>query len=60
MPAHTAEQMQLAIELLGFEQLFHPSYSPDLVRMDFAVFPKFKSKLCGIKFNDFEELKRAP
>lgn len=60
MPAHTAVQMQLEIELLGFERLQHPSYSPDLARMDFAVFPKLKSKLCGVKVNDFGELKRAP
>lgn len=58
-PAHTAVQTQLEIELLGFERLQHPPYSPDLAPMDFAVFPKLKSALRGIKFHDIEELKRA-
>lgn len=58
-PAHTAVQTQLEIELLGFEWLQHPPYSPNLAPMDFAVFPKLKSALRGIKFNDFGELKQA-
>lgn len=37
----------------------HPPYSPDLAPVDFAVFPKLKSALLGIKFHDFGELKRA-
>lgn len=39
-PAHTAVHTHLEFELLGFERLQNPPYSPDLASMDFAVFPK--------------------
>ena len=58
-PAHTAATTQLEIGLLGFDQITHPSYSPDLAPMDFAVFPQVKAELRGIKFTEFCELKRA-
>lgn len=58
-PCHTAAATQLEIGLLGFEQIPHAPYSPDLAPMDFAVFPQVKAKLRGIRFNDFSELKCA-
>lgn len=44
-PAHTAATTCLEIELLGFDLLEHPPYSPDLAPMDFAIFPFIKSQL---------------
>jgi histone-lysine N-methyltransferase SETMAR len=46
-PAHTSQTIQLELDLLGFECLKHPPYSPDLAPMDFAVFPYIKSFLRG-------------
>jgi hypothetical protein len=39
------------IDLLEFQCLKHPSYSPDLAPMNFAVFPYIKSFLRGMRFN---------
>lgn len=56
-PAHTAVQTTLEIDLLGFERISHPPYSPDLAPMDFALFPAIKSQLRGMKFDNLGELK---
>jgi hypothetical protein len=40
-PAHTSQKTQLELDLLGFECLKHPPYSPDLTPMDFAVLNTF-------------------
>jgi hypothetical protein len=45
---HTAATTSLEIQLLGFETLLQAQYSPDLVPMDFALFPLIKSQLRGI------------
>jgi histone-lysine N-methyltransferase SETMAR len=37
-PAHTSQTTQLELDLLRFECLKHPPYSPDLAPLDFAVF----------------------
>ena len=58
-PAHTAATTQLETGLLGFDQITHPPYSPDLAPMDFTVVPHVKAELGGIKFTEFCELKRA-
>ena len=50
---------QFEIDLIGFDQIAHPPYSPDLAPMDFAVFPSVKAELRGVKFSDFSELKCA-
>ena len=34
-------------------------YSPDLVPMDFAVFPYIKSFLQGMRFNNLSEIRQA-
>lgn len=56
---HVAASTQLEISLLGFDQITHAPYSPDLAPMDFAVFPCIKADLKGLRFSDSEELKRA-
>ena len=55
-PPHTASTTQLEIDVLGFQRLAHPPYSPDLAPMDFRVFPEVKSQLRGIHFNSANEL----
>ncbi|CAC5400441.1 unnamed protein product [Mytilus coruscus] len=57
-PAHTSLKTHLEIDLLGFECLKHPPYSPDLAPMDFAVFPHIKSFLRGQRFDDLPELRQ--
>jgi histone-lysine N-methyltransferase SETMAR len=57
-PAHTSQTTQLELDLLGFECLKHPPYSPDLAPMDFAVFPYIKSFLRGQRFDDLPELRQ--
>ena len=57
-PGHTAATTQLEIGLLGFDQITHLPYSPDLAPINFAVIPHVKAELRGIKFSDFCELKR--
>ena len=58
-PGHTAASTQLEIDLLGFQQLSHPPYSPDLAPMDFRVFPVVKEQLRGLRFDCNQELKTA-
>ena len=58
-PAHTAAMTQIDIGLLGFDQVTHPPYGPDLAPMDFAVFPQAKAEVRNIRFKSFEELKHA-
>ena len=55
-PPHTAATTQLEIDVLGFQRLTHPPYSPDLAPMDFRVFPEVKAQLRGIKFSSANEL----
>jgi histone-lysine N-methyltransferase SETMAR len=47
------------IDLLEFQCLKHPLYSPDLAPMDFAVFPYIKSFLRGMRFDNLSELRQA-
>lgn len=56
---HKATSTQLELNLLGFDQITHAPYSPDLAPMDFAVFPCIKADLKGLRFCDSQELKRA-
>lgn len=55
-PAHTAAATQLEIDVLGFQRLRHPPYSPDLAPMDFKVFPEVKAQLRGKHFTCADEL----
>lgn len=56
-PSHTAHTSQLELDLIGFDRLSHPPYSPDLAPLDFAYFPKLKEHLRGQRFENFDELK---
>jgi transposase len=47
------------IDLLEFQCLKHPPYSPDLAPTDFAVFPYIKSFLRGMRFDNLSELRQA-
>ena len=58
-PAHTSQKTQLEIDLLEFQCLKHPPYSPDLAPMDFAVFLYIKSFLRGMRFDNLSELRQA-
>ena len=44
------------IDSLGFGQLPHPAYSPDLAVCDFSVFPALKWKLRGMHFESRGEI----
>ena len=58
-PCHTSEHTQLNISILGFQQINHPPYSPDLASLDFAFFPYLKKPLRGRRFDGLENLKGA-
>ena len=57
-PGHRADSTLLEINLLGFEILRHPPYSPDLAPLDFRVFPEIKAALRGIRFDNPSQLRR--
>ena len=50
---------QATINQMGFEQLAHPAYSPDLAPSDFHLFRALKTDLRGRRFGDDKELKSA-
>ena len=47
------------IDLLEFQCLRHPPYSPELAPMDFAVFHYTKFFLRGMRFDNLSELRQA-
>ena len=55
-PVHKSRVAQATINQMGFEQLAHPPYSPDLAPSDFHLFRAMKSDLRGKRFGDDEEL----
>ena len=55
-PAHTASATQLEIDILRFQRLRHPPYTPDLAPMDFHVFSEVKSQIRGVHFSSADEL----
>ena len=58
-PCHTSEHTQLSISILGFQQINHSPYSPDLAPLDFAFFTYLKKQLRGRRFDGLEDLKGA-
>jgi len=44
-PAHRALATQKKLVYLGFQCLYHPSYSPDLAPSDYHLFPGLKKQL---------------
>lgn len=57
-PCHIAQHTQLELDVLGFQRLAHPPYSPDLAPLDYALFPYLKSQLRRHRFGDFSELQQ--
>jgi hypothetical protein len=54
--AHRASSTSLEIDLLDFETIVHPPYSPDLAPMDFSIFPEIKRQLRGLRFESAIDL----
>jgi len=55
-PANMSRVAQAIVKDIGFEQLSHPSYSPDLTPSDFYLFRLLKQHLRGTRFFDDDEL----
>ncbi|WAR08694.1 hypothetical protein MAR_018652 [Mya arenaria] len=58
-PSNTARNQQLDIDVFEFQRAIHSPYSPDLVPLDFAYFPKLKTYLRETRFNDRTEIGHA-
>jgi hypothetical protein len=50
-PAHRVLATQNKLAYLGFQCLYHPSYSPDLYPSDYRMFPGLKKQLKGHHFS---------
>ena len=57
--AHMSRVAQAIVKDIGFEQLSHPPYSPDLAPSNFYLFRHLKQHLRGTRFFDDSELKQA-
>ena len=55
-PIHSAHACQAAIQEVGFTQLAHPPYSPDLAPSDYYLFRHLKQHLRGRRFQCKEDL----
>lgn len=53
--AHTANRTREFLQTVGFQQLSHPPYSPDLAPCDFFLFPSIKNSMRGCRFSSAEE-----
>lgn len=58
-PVHKSRIAKAAVKDLGFIELNHPPYSPDLAPSDFYLFRHLKKKLRGRRFSDDNEVKCA-
>jgi len=58
-PAHRALATQKKLAYLGFQFLYHPPYSPDLVPSDYHLFPGLKKQLKGRHFSSDVEVMAA-
>lgn len=54
---HIAYMTKEAVQMLGWEVLPHPPYSPDLAPSDFHLFRSLSNALCGVSFNNDVELR---
>ena len=57
--SHRSKETLLTIDFLGYESLPHAPYSPDLAPFDFALFPRLKEDLRGVRYQDLHELRMA-
>jgi len=55
-PAHMSRVAQAIVKDIGFEQLSHPPYSPDLTPSNFYLFRHLKQHLRGTRFFNDNEL----
>ena len=55
---HKSASPQARIDELGFTQLDHPAYSPELAPNDFYLFPTLKRQLRGIRMDSLDELRK--
>ena len=46
-PVHKAKKVQTAIAECGFQEMYHPPYSPDLAPCDYFLFRHLKKHLAG-------------
>jgi [histone H3]-lysine36 N-dimethyltransferase SETMAR len=58
-PSHTSKLSQKAISDLGFIQLSHPPYSPDLAPSDYHLFPNLKRFLRKRTFSSDKTLEKC-
>ena len=56
---HTSRETQAKIQELGFIQLPHPPYSPDLAPSDYWLFGAMKKELRGRRFETLQQLATA-
>jgi transposase len=56
-PAHTALSVKEFLATKQITVLEHPSYSPDLVPIEFFLFPKIKEILIGRHFHDIDDIR---
>jgi [histone H3]-lysine36 N-dimethyltransferase SETMAR len=58
-PCHTSRVANSALNDLGFIQLSHPPYSPDLAPSDYFLFSRIKNFLRKRRFNRDEDLEKS-
>ena len=56
-PCHKSASTQGHIEL-GFTELHHSTYSPDLAPNDVYLFPSLKRQMCSIRMISLDELRK--
>ena len=59
VPVHNSILVTDYLTKMGIKIARHPPYSPDLAPCDFWLFPKFKEKLRGCRYEIIEEMKEA-
>ena len=59
MPLCMSRVAEAAVRECKFEQLNHPSYSPDLAPSDYYRFRNLKSHLRGMRFRDDDDATEA-
>ena len=57
--SHTTKKTQDLIKSFGWEQFYHPPYSPDLAPSDFHLFLYLKRFLSGQRFGEDDGVKAA-
>ena len=58
-PVHNSILVTDYLTKMGIKTVRHPPCSPDLAPCEFCLFPKFKEKLRGCRYETIEEMKEA-